>query len=87
MRSCGAHGLARDHLLARNEALRIAAEIHEHAVAVDALDDAADQLADAILVLLDHLGALGLADLLHDDLLGGLRGDAAEESTSIGSST
>ncbi len=70
--------LAHDHVAARHEAFGVAAEIDVDAVAVDALDDAADQRADAVLVLLDHLRALGLAHLLHDDLLGLLRGDAAE---------
>jgi hypothetical protein len=42
------------------------------------LDDAGDQLADAVAVLLEHHVALRLADALQDDLLGGLRGDAAE---------
>src|SRR4249919_2861451 len=48
------------------------------AVAVDALDDAADQGARPVLVGIDHLGALRLAHLLHDDLFGGLREDTAE---------
>ena len=73
-----AHRLARDHLLARDEAFGVGAEIHVHAVAVDALDDAADQRAGPVLVGIDHLRALGLAHLLHDDLLGGLRENAAE---------
>jgi hypothetical protein len=42
----------------------------------DFLHAAADQFADAVAVLLDDLRALGLAHLLHDDLLGGLRRDA-----------
>ncbi len=37
-----------------------------------------DDLADAVLVLVELALALGLAHLLHDDLLGVLRGDAAE---------
>jgi hypothetical protein len=37
-----------------------------------------DQLADAVLVLLEHHVALGLADPLQDHLLGGLRGDPPE---------
>ena len=73
-----AHGLARNHLLARDEAFGIRAEIDVDAVAVDALDDAADQRAGAVLVGIDHLRALGLAHFLHDHLLGGLREDAAE---------
>jgi hypothetical protein len=41
----------------------------------DALDDAGDDLADAVLELLILPLALGVADLLEDDLLGGLRCD------------
>ena len=37
-----------------------------------------DDFADALAVLGVDVLALGLADLLEDDLLGGLRGDAAE---------
>ena len=74
----GAHRLARNRLVARNEGLGIAAQVEVDVAALDALDDAGDQLADAILVGLDHLRALGFAHALHDDLLGGLRGDAAE---------
>src|SRR5690606_30920562 len=70
--------LARNQILAGNEPFGVAAEIDVRAVAVDSLDDARQQLADAVLVLLDDLLALGLAHLLHDDLLCGLRGDAPE---------
>ena len=45
---------------------------------LDALDDAGDDLAGALLELLILPLALGVADLLEDDLLGGLGGDAAE---------
>src|ERR1043166_8111092 len=45
---------------------------------LDALDDAGDDLADAVLELLILALALGVADLLEDHLLGGLGGDAAE---------
>ena len=72
------HDLARNHVGARHEAFGVAAEVDIDAVAVDALDHARHQRADAILVGIDHLRALGLAHLLHDDLLGLLRGDAAE---------
>ncbi len=54
------------------------AQLHERVAGVGLLDDAGDQLADAVLVLLEHHVALGLADPLEDHLLGGLRGDAAE---------
>ncbi len=43
-----------------------------------ALDDAVDDLAGAVLVLPILALTLGLADLLHDDLLGGLRRDAPQ---------
>ena len=45
---------------------------------LDALDDAGDDFADAVLEFLELALALGVADLLEDDLLGGLGGDAAE---------
>ena len=54
------------------------AQLHERVARVGLLDDAGDQLADAVLVLVEHHVALGLADPLEDHLLGGLRGDAAE---------
>jgi hypothetical protein len=54
--------------------------------ALDALDHAGDQFADAILPGVDDLRALGLAHALHDHLLGGLRGDAPEVGFSICSS-
>src|SRR3546814_19930404 len=44
----------------------------------DALDDAGDDRSDAILEFLELALALGVADLLEDDLLRGLRLDAAE---------
>ncbi len=55
-----------------------AAEVDDDVAVLDALDDAVDDLADAVLVFLVLAVALGLAHLLHDDLLGGLRRDAAE---------
>ena len=55
-----------------------AAEIDDHIAIFDALDDAVDDLADAVLVFLILTVALGLAHFLHDHLLGRLRGDAAE---------
>ena len=70
--------LARDHVDARDEPLGVAAEVDEDAVAVDTLDDAADELPDALLVGFDHLRTLGFAHLLHDHLLGLLRGDTTE---------
>ena len=69
--------LARDHLVAADDALA-AAEIDDDVAVFDALDGAVDDLADAVLVFVVLALALGLAHLLHDDLLGGLGGDAAE---------
>ena len=68
--------LARQHLVAPHDRLA-AAEIDDHVAVFDALDDAVDDVADAVLVFLILAVALGLAHLLHDHLLGGLRGDAA----------
>src|SRR5918911_1564596 len=53
-------------------------QLDERVARVRLLDDSGDQLADAVLVLLEHHVALGLADALEDHLLGGLSGDAAE---------
>src|SRR5206468_225837 len=70
--------LAVDLLGARQQRLDLA-EIDEHVVAVARLlDDPGDDLGDAVDVLLVHHLALRLADPLGDDLLRGLRGDAAE---------
>ena len=69
--------LARDLLVAADDALG-AAEVDDHVAELDALDDAGDDLAGAVLELLILALALGVADLLEDDLLGGLGGDSAE---------
>jgi hypothetical protein len=70
--------LAVDLLGARQQRLDLA-EVDEHVVAVACLlDDAGDDLALAVDVLLVHHRALGLADALLDHLLGRHRGDAAE---------
>ena len=70
--------LAVDLLGARQQRLDLA-EVDEHVVAVAGLlDDAGDDLADAVDVLVVHHLALGLAKPLVDDLLRRLRGDAAE---------
>ena len=73
----GPEGLARDHLVATDDALA-AAEVDDDVAVLDALHDAVDDLADAVLVLVVLAVALGLAHLLDDDLLCRLRGDAAE---------
>ncbi len=63
--------------LARN--LRFdAADFRDDVAALEALDHRVDDLADALAELAVDLLALGLAHALGDDLLGGLRGDAAE---------
>ena len=72
-----ADDFARDLLVAADDALG-AAEVDDDVAELDALDDAGDDLAGAVLELLVLALALGVADLLEDDLLGGLRGDAAE---------
>ena len=71
-----AEGLARDHLVAADDRLA-AAEIDDDVAVFDALHRAVDDLADPVLVILVLAVALGLAHLLHDDLLGRLGGDAA----------
>src|ERR1700704_3692391 len=68
--------LAREQLVAPHDRLA-AAEIDHHIAVFDPLDDAVDDVADAVLVLLVLAVALGLAHLLHDHLLGGLGGDAS----------
>ncbi len=53
-------------------------EFHHQVAVLGALHHAVDDLADAVLELLVLLLALVFAHPLHDHLLGGLRGDAAE---------
>ncbi len=69
-----AEHLARQHLVAAHDRLA-AAEVDDNVAVFDALDDAVDDVADAVLVLFVLAVAFGLAHLLHDDLLGRLRGD------------
>jgi hypothetical protein len=69
--------LARDLLRARQERLDLA-EVDEAVAGVRLLDDARHDVAHAVLVLLEHHLALGLADPLQDHLLGGLGRDATE---------
>ena len=64
-------------LLARQHRLD-AADLDDDVAVLEALDGAVDDLADALVVLGEDVLALGLAHLLEDHLLGGLRGDAAE---------
>ena len=65
-------------LLARQDRLD-AADLDDDVALLEALDDAVDDFADALVVFGEDVLALGLADLLEDDLLGGLRGDAAQD--------
>ena len=69
--------LARDLLVAADDALG-PAEVDDDVAELDALDDPGDDLAGPLLELLVLPLALGVADLLEDDLLGGLGGDPAE---------
>ena len=54
------------------------AQIDRDVAVFHALDQTVDDLADAVLVFLELALPFGLADLLDDDLLGGLGGDPAE---------
>jgi hypothetical protein len=75
----GAVALARGLLAARQHGLHAVAEVHDDvAAALEAPHHAGDDLADAVLVVVEHALALGVAHALDDDLLGRLRGDAAE---------
>ena len=66
-------------LLAARQLGLDAAQLDQRVVTrVALLHDAGDELADAVDVLLVHEVALGLADALQDDLLGGHGGDAPE---------
>ena len=69
--------LARDLLVAADDALG-AAEIDDDVAKLDALDDSGDDLSGPLLEFLILPLALGIADLLEDDLLGGLGGDPSE---------
>ncbi|MCY1232385.1 hypothetical protein D9M72_448740 [compost metagenome] len=72
-----AHVFARDHLVAADDAFATA-EVDDDVAVFDALDRAVDDLADAILEFVELAITLGFANLLDDDLLGRLGGDAAE---------
>ena len=79
----GAHAVAhaqhllRDQLVARDHAFD-AARLDDHVAALDALDGAGQQVVLALEEVVQDLLALGVADLLQDHLLRGLRADAAE---------
>jgi hypothetical protein len=71
-----AEHLARQQFVAADDCLA-AAEIDHDVAVFDTLDDAVDDIADAIFVLGILPVALCLAHLLHDDLFCRLRCDAA----------
>ena len=73
----GAEQLARDQIVAADDRLG-PAEIDQRVAVLDPLDLADHDLADPVLELVVLPLALGLAHPLDDDLLGALRGDAAE---------
>ena len=67
-------------LLGRGEdGLDHLADVEDDRPRLDAVDRARDELALAACELVEDLVALDLADALEDDLLGGLRADAAED--------
>ena len=69
--------LARDQFVAAQQAFS-AAEVDDDIAEFDPFDEAVDDLAGAVLVFGELARAFGVAHFLHDDLFGGLRGDAAE---------
>src|SRR5205085_12432537 len=69
--------LTGDLLARREDGLRLA-ELHDDVALLEAADDAGAELALPVLELVVGHLPLGIADLLDDDLLGGLRRDAAE---------
>ena len=71
-----AKDFARQHFVAAYDGFA-AAKIDHHVAVFHTLDDAVGDVADAVLVFLILTVALGLAHLLHDHLLGRLRGNAA----------
>src|SRR5690242_6626848 len=71
-----AENFARQQFVAPHDRLA-AAEIDYDVAVLNALDDAVDDIADAILVLRILPVALSFAYFLHDYLFGRLRGDAA----------
>ncbi len=66
------------HLVAHREHRFGASEIDDDVAALEPPDDPRNELALAVLVLIEDVVALGLAHPLQDDLLGGLGGDPAE---------
>ena len=74
--------LARDLLLPRQVGFG-APQAQGHLARIDALHRAGDQVAFAVDELVIERAAFGFADLLQDDLLGCLRGDAPEAARGI----
>ena len=66
-------------LLAAGHAGLGLAEVEDDVLQLEALDGGVQDFADAVRVLIENGVALGFADLLEDDLLGHLGGDAAED--------
>ena len=54
------------------------AQVDGDRAALEPLDGPGDEVAALVLEFVEEAVALGLANLLDDDLLGGLRGDPAE---------
>ena len=79
----GAEHFARDQFVAPHDRLARAgaAEIDDDIAVFDAFDLAVDDLADAVLVDVILLVALGLADFLHEHLLGGLGAECGRNRT------
>ncbi len=76
--------LARGLLASRAGRPRCLTQVDDDVVTLlEAPDDAADELALAILVLVEDDVALGVAHALEQHLLGGLRGDAAERAARL----
>ena len=66
------------HPLAVGQQRLVLAEVDIDIRALEAPDGAADDVADAVLELVENHRLLGPANLLHERLLGVLRGDASE---------
>ena len=79
----GAHPIAGVEVFARNGLFAAqqrlgTVEIDDDVAELDAFDQAVDHFADAVLELVVLAFALGFANLVHDHLFRGLRGDTAE---------
>ena len=53
-------------------------DFHDNVAVFEALDEAIDDLANPLAVLVEYIFALGLTDLLEDNLLRGLRCDSSQ---------